>query len=59
MTKDKIYKSIQNYAYFIWVIFLILITVLVTYFYDNNKKNQIEFLIKSLNNTFVLEYLCG
>ena len=53
MTKDKIYKSIQNYAYFIWVIFLILITVLVTYFYDNNKKNQIEFLIKSLNNTYL------
>ena len=33
---------------FIWLIFLVFFTVFVTYFYDLNKKNQINYLNKSL-----------
>ena len=50
--KKKI-KLIGQYRYFIWLIFLIFSTVLVTYFYDLNKKNQINYLNRSLKNIYL------
>ena len=50
--KKKI-KLIGQYSYFIWLIFLIFFTVLVTYFYDLNKKNQINYLNRSLKNIYL------
>jgi len=53
MIKKKIFKLIVQYSYFIWLIFLIFFTVFVTYFYDLNKKNQINYLNKSLKNIYL------
>jgi len=53
MKKKKIFKKIEKYSYFIWLIFLIFFTVFVTYFYDLNKKNQINYLNKSLKNIYL------
>ena len=53
MIKKKIIKLIGQYSYFIWLIFLIFSTVLVTYFYDLNKKNQINYLNRSLKNIYL------
>ena len=50
--KKKI-KLIGQYSYFIWLIFLFFSTVLVTYFYDLNKKNQINYLNRSLKNIYL------
>ena len=50
--KKKI-KLIGQYSYFIWLIFLIFSTVLVTYFYDLSKKNQINYLNRSLKNIYL------
>ena len=41
------------HTYFIWFILLVLVAVLVTYFYDTNKKNQILYLQKSLENVYL------
>ena len=51
--KNKLDQIIRNHAYIIWLIFLMVIAVFATNFYDNNKKNQVEFLKKSLNNIFL------
>jgi len=51
--KNKILEKIQEYAYFIWLILLVLIAVFVTYFYDTNKKRQIFFLKKSFDNVYL------
>ena len=51
--KIRILEKIEEYAYFIWFICLVIIAVLVTYFYDTNKKNQILFLQKSLENVYL------
>ena len=53
MIKKKTIKLIGQYSYFIWLIFLIFSTVLVTYFYDLNKKNQINYLNRSLKNIYL------
>jgi len=53
MNKKKIHQTIYEYRYFVWLIFLIFFTIFITYFYDLNKKNQIEYLSKSLNNTYL------
>ena len=53
MKKQTIFKKIEKYSYFIWLIFLIFFTVFFTYFYDLNKKNQINYLDKSLNNIYL------
>ncbi len=53
MTIKKKIKLIGQYSYFIWLIFLIFSTVLVTYFYDLNKKNQINYLNRSLKNIYL------
>ena len=51
--KTKLIEKLQDYAYFIWLILLIFIAVFVTYFYDTNKKNQILYLQKSLQNVYL------
>ena len=53
MIKKKTIKLIGQYSYFIWLIFLIFSTVLVTYFYDLSKKNQINYLNRSLKNIYL------
>ncbi|MFL2886479.1 MAG: peptidoglycan DD-metalloendopeptidase family protein [Candidatus Pelagibacter sp.] len=53
MNKKKISLIIKEYSYFIWLVFLIASTAFVTYFYDLNKKNQIKYLNKSLNNIYL------
>ena len=51
--KTKIFDKLQQFAYFIWLILLIFIAVLVTYFYDANKKKQIYFLQKTFDNVYL------
>ena len=46
-------NKIKVYAYFIWLILLISISVLVINYYNQNKKNQVEYLIKSLDNIYL------
>ena len=53
MNKKKIFKIIRKYNHFIWLLFLIFFTILATYSYDLNKKNQIIYLNKSLNNIYL------
>ena len=51
--RNKIKEKLQEHAYFIWLIILVLIAINATYFYDNNKKNQIYLLQKSFNNIYL------
>ena len=51
--RTKIFGKLQEYGYFIWLILLIIMAIFVTYLYDTNKKNQIYFLQKSLNNVYL------
>ena len=53
MKKKIIFKTIGKYSYFVWLIFLIFFTVFVTYFYNLNKTNQINYLNKSLKNIYL------
>ena len=57
MNKKIIFKTFQKYSYFIWLVFLIFFTVLVTYFYSTNKKNQIDSLNKALGNIYLNKVL--
>ena len=49
---SKIKKKTKSLSHFIWLILLITITSLVTYFYDSNKKSQYQNLKKTLNNVY-------
>ncbi len=53
MSKKIALKVIQKYSYFIWLVLLIFFTVFVTYFYNQNKNNQINSLNKALRNTYL------
>ena len=53
LMKNKIIEKLQEHAYFIWLILLIFTAVLVTYFYDTNKNNQIFSFYKSFNNIYL------
>ena len=53
MIKNVILKLIGQYSYFIWLLILIIFTISVTYFYDINKKNQINSLNKALKNIYL------
>ena len=52
MNKKIILKIFFKHSSFIWLIFLFISTIFVTYFYDLNKKNQINNLNKLLNNIY-------
>ena len=51
--KNKIFEKLQHYNYFVWLVLLVIVAVFVTYFYDTNKKNQISYLKKSLDNVYL------
>ena len=53
MNKKIIFKIINKYSYFFWLIILIFLTVFITYFHNLNKKSQINYLNKSLKNTYL------
>jgi len=53
MNKKIIFKIINKYSYFFWLIILIFLTVFITYFHNLNKKSQINYLKKSLKNTYL------
>ena len=53
MIETNINKILSKYNYLIWLLFLIFLTVLVTFFYNQDKKKQISNLKKSLNNTYL------
>ena len=53
MNKKIIFRIIGKFNYLFWLILLISFTVLVTYFYDRNKFNQVDYLNKLLNNTYL------
>ena len=55
--KNKILRTLREYAYFIWLLILLFIAVAITYFYDQNKKKQIFLLNKSLNNVYLKKTL--
>ena len=57
MKKHIIYKKINDFIYFVWLIILILISTTTTYFYNVNKKSQIEFLNKSLKNIYLHKFI--
>ncbi len=54
---NKILIKLREYTYFIWLLALLFIAVVITYIYDQNKKNQILLLSKSLNNVYLKKTL--
>ena len=53
MNKKIIFEIVRKLNYLIWLIVLIFFTVFVTYFYNLNKNNQIIYLNKLLNNSYL------
>ena len=53
MRKKKILNRIKNLKDFFWLVFLIIISILATKFYEQDKKNQSFYLKKTLNNTYL------
>ncbi len=53
MNKKIIFRIINKYGYFFWLVILIFLTVFITYFYNLNKKSQINYLNKALKNTYL------
>ncbi len=49
----KILEKLNEFAYFIWLVLLVFIAVFVTYFYDLNKKRQIQYLNNSFDNVYL------
>ena len=48
----KYKRKIKSLSHFIWLILLIIITSLVTYFYELNKDTQYKNIKKTLNNIY-------
>ena len=57
MRKAKFLNNIKKLKDFFWLVCLIVITILVTKFYDEDKKNQVYLLKKTLKNTYVQKSL--
>tara|TARA_B100001250_G_scaffold380141_1_gene371357 strand:- start:198 stop:1532 length:1335 start_codon:yes stop_codon:yes gene_type:complete len=53
MFLNKINQKIRDFIYFIWITILAIVAFLITYYYENNKKNQINLLKKTLNNIYL------
>ena len=53
MGKKMILKIINKFSYFIWLVALILVTITVTYFYNLNKRQQIDHLNRALKNIYL------
>ena len=54
LTKYK--RKIKSLSHFIWLILLIIITSLVTYFYELNRDTQYKNIKKTLNNIYFESY---
>ncbi len=48
----KLKKKIKFISHFVWLALLTIIVILVTHFYDSNRKSQQENLSKALNNIY-------
>ena len=48
----KFKRKIKSISHFIWLILLIIITILVTYFYELNKDTQYKNIKKTLKNIY-------
>jgi len=53
MQTKKIYRKIKPLSHFVWLIILIIIVSFVTYFYDNNKKEQSKIFKKTFDNLYL------
>ncbi len=53
MYKKIIFRILEKFSYLIWLILLISFTIFITYFYDRNKNNQLNYLNKLLNNIYL------
>ena len=49
----KIKRKAKSLSHFIWLILLIIITSLVTYFYELNRDTQYKNIKKTLNNIYL------
>ena len=50
--KKKIREKLKSFSHFLWLVFLIIISIFVTYFYDSNQKSQYANLKKTLGNVY-------
>ena len=57
MVLTKLKKKISSLKHLIWLGLLLIISIFVTSFYEINKKSQIDYLRKTLNNVFFLKTL--
>ena len=48
----KLKKKVKSFSHFLWLFLLILVSILVTNFYENNKSLQYESLKKTLGNVY-------
>ncbi len=48
----NIKKKTKSFSHFIWLTLLVIITIFVTYFFENNKKSQKQYLKKTLENVY-------
>ncbi len=48
----NIKKKTKSLSHFIWLTLLVIITIFVTYFFENNKKSQKQYLKKTLENVY-------
>ena len=53
MNKKVVLEIFRKFNYLFWLLLLIFFTVFVTYFYDQNKNNQIIYLNKLINNIYL------
>ena len=53
MFLNKLLEKFREYSYFVWLVLLVIIAISVTNFYDNNKKNQVFYLKKTLDNIYL------
>ena len=51
ITKFK--KKIKSLSHFIWLILLVIISIIVTNFYESNKESQYKNLKKTLSNFYI------
>ena len=51
--KNKILKKLNQHAYFIWLLALIVFAVFATNLYNTNKKNQILYLKETFENIYL------
>ena len=48
----KLKKKVKSFSHFLWLFLLLAVSILVTNFYESNKKSQYDNLIKTLDNLY-------